>query len=211
MPLTLARGMDAGAICTCSLPTAGLPRHPPLTLSLLPRIASPATGGGGSAPASPLREAPAPRPPAAVQPLCPARSRTDRPRGSPRGLPGPAARRDPKPGGGMPPLPRESHPGGLCSGVWQEHQLKKLPQSRQCLPWLGTRCGNASWLVLPRYRFCILTLLKKSVAKTNKNPKQLRGTTPMCLLLNLDADRTSLQCRKSNTASKGNIFLQLHC
>lgn len=141
----------------------------------------------------------------------PARSRTDRPRGSPRGLPGPAARRDPKPGGGMPPLPRESHPGGLCSGVWQEHQLKKLPQSRQCLPWLGTRCGNASWLVLPRYRFCILTLLKKSVAKTNKNPKQLRGTTPMCLLLNLDADRTSLQCRKSNTASKGNIFLQLHC
>lgn len=62
MPLTLARGMDAGAICTCSLPTAGLPRHPPLTLSLLPRIASSATGrrrlgprqppprGAGSAP-----------------------------------------------------------------------------------------------------------------------------------------------------------------
>lgn len=47
MLVTLARSMDAVAICTCSLPTAGLPRHLPLTLSLLPRTTSPTTGGGG--------------------------------------------------------------------------------------------------------------------------------------------------------------------
>lgn len=38
-PVTLARSVDAVAICTCSLPTAGLPRHLPLTLSQLPRTA----------------------------------------------------------------------------------------------------------------------------------------------------------------------------
>lgn len=74
-----------------------------------------------------------------------------------------------------PPSPENRTLAACAQVCGRNTQLKKLPQSRQCLPWLGTRCGDTSWLVHPLYRFFILTLLKKSVAKTNKNPKQLRG------------------------------------
>lgn len=138
MPVTLARSMDAVAICTCSLPTAGLPRHLPLTLSLLPRTASPATGRRQRpGPRQPPPGAPAPRPPAEVQPVCLVRGR-----GGPAGWfpPRPAgirrggeslnpARGNPR-GGGVPSPENRTLPVwvGVCSGVWREHPAQKAPR-----------------------------------------------------------------------------------
>lgn len=218
MPVTLARCMDAVAICTCSLPTAGLPRHLPLTLSLLPRTASPTTGRRRRPrPRQPPPGAPAPRPAAEVQRFARSANGGGGRGGYPQDLPGSAGGREPEPGGGEPigrgrcAFPGEPDPAGVCSGVWREHPAQKAPQSLGCFLWLGARCGNASWLASPRWGFFIFTLLKKSVTKANKTPKLLRDITPVHLLLNLDADRTSLQCRKSNTTIKGNICLQLRC
>lgn len=129
MAVTLARSMDAVAICTCSLPTAGLPRHLPLTLSLLPRTASPTAGrrrrpGPRHPVPVPPPGAPVPRPPAEVRPLCSVGGRGlegDRPGGSPPGVAGGST------GGGM-CLPGEPEPGGVCSGARREHPAQKAPQ-----------------------------------------------------------------------------------
>lgn len=99
MLVTLARSMDAVAICTCSLPTAGLPRHLPLTLSLLPRTTSPTTGGGGGGGGpAPASLAPGRRP-RALPRRCSrfARSAAEVVGGGgvpPKGLPGPAREGD---------------------------------------------------------------------------------------------------------------------
>lgn len=169
MPVTLARSMDAVAICTCSLPTAGLPRHLPLTLSLLPRTASPTTGRQRPGPPQP--------PPAEGRPVCSVGSRggekSDRPGGSPRGLPGPVRGREPKHSGGGGPFPvNRTLP--VCAQVSGGNTLfKKRPKARSVCS------GKASWPVSPRYGFFKFTLPKKSVTKTNKKTRAVKGCNPL--------------------------------
>lgn len=183
MPVTLARSMDAVSICTCSLPTASLPRHLPLTLSALP-------GSGG------------PGPPAGLQPPPSAR----------RALPGPSRGTEPEGGAGAPgrdPTPGEPDPAGaVCAQVRSGTPCPKRSPNAWSVG--NTVWHSAPWLVSLQYQFFLFTRPKKPVTKTNKHtPHPLRDVTHMCLLLDLDAGRTSLQCRKSNTTIKGSICLQL--
>lgn len=183
MPVTLARSMDAVSICTCSLPTASLPRHLPLTLSALP---------GSAGPASPCRPAAA-----SLGPESP-----------PGALPGHGA----EGGAGAPgrdPTPGEADPAGaVCAQVRSGTPCPKRSPNAWSVG--NTVWHSAPWLVSLQYQFFLFTRPKKPITKTNKHtPHPLRDVTHMCLLLDLDAGRTSLQCRKSNTTIKGSICLQL--
>lgn len=147
MLVTLARSMDAVAICTCSLPTAGLPRHLPLTLSLLPRTTSPTTGGRRRpGPRQPRPGAPAPRPPAEVQPVRSVGSRgggggvPQRPAGTSEGggqSLNPAAGEPVE--GDVPPPESGALPVrvGVRSGARRRQLLQKLLASPGCLLWAG--------------------------------------------------------------------------
>lgn len=193
--------MDAVAVCTCSLPTTGLPRHLPLTLSVLPRTAPPATGRRRQlpGPSRPSSRAPARTLPGTCGRFARCAVGGSRPDGSPETRRDQCGRqREPRLGGGS-PQETSATPEKLIVPV------------RRCSA--GTPCSESSAkpvVIAPvGHTACVTALpvlypLKKSVTKpnTNINPEQLRDITSVCLLLNLDADRISLQCRNHNYQRK---------
>lgn len=162
-------------------------------------------------PAAPGPASSSVRPPAGLQPLPSARGRGP----ARRALPGPSRGTEPERGGRAlgegPACPGEPNAAGAGRCVLRWASGTPCPKSSPNAWSVGSgrehgvaQCALAGEPAVPVLHIYSSKETRNKTRQTH-TPHQLRDVTLMCLLLDLDADRTSLQCRKSNPAIKGSI------